>query len=30
MAPIASEGNKTTYFQPQGGNLVLRATEIGA
>ena len=27
---IASEGNRTTHFQPQGGNLVLRATEIGA
>ena len=26
---IASEGNRTIYFQPQGGNLVLRATEIG-
>tara|TARA_R100001079_G_scaffold42574_1_gene21548 strand:- start:206 stop:700 length:495 start_codon:yes stop_codon:yes gene_type:complete len=27
---IASEGNRTIYLQPQGGNLVLRATEIGA
>lgn len=27
---IASDGNKTIYLQPQGGNLILRATEIGA
>ena len=26
---IASEGNRTIHIQPQGGNLVLRATEIG-
>tara|TARA_R100000988_G_scaffold84718_1_gene47651 strand:+ start:226 stop:753 length:528 start_codon:yes stop_codon:yes gene_type:complete len=27
---IASEANRTIHLQPQGGNLVLRATEIGA
>jgi hypothetical protein len=27
---IASNGNNTIYLQPQGGNLILRATEIGA
>ena len=27
---VASEGSRTIYIQPQGGNLILRATEIGA